>query len=87
MGNAIPRPLKERPTANDRDSGKRERNQPLLARAGIRIFLAGGIFLFPLVARAQQEAERFQQDPVEHVAARVLVALAIIGIGVVIYSL
>jgi cytochrome c nitrite reductase small subunit len=69
------------------NSCKRARNQPLVTRAGIRILLAGGIFLFPLVARAQQEAERFQQDPVEHVAARVLVALAIIGIAVVIYSL
>ncbi len=46
-----------------------------------------GFVLFPLVARAQQEAARFQQDPVERAAARFLVVLAIIGAGVTIYSL
>ena len=46
-----------------------------------------GFVLFPFATRAQQEAARFQQDPVEQVGARVLVTLAIIGIGVVTYSL
>ena len=48
--------------------------------------LNAGVFL-PLTARAQDEGARFQQDPVEQVAVRLLVALAIIGILVVIYSL
>jgi len=47
----------------------------------------GGFAFFPSLARAQQEAARFQMDPVEHAAVRLLVALAIIGIVVVIYSL
>src|SRR5271155_2395947 len=46
-----------------------------------------GFLLFPSLAGAQQEATRFQQDPVEQVGARLLVALAVIGIGLVIYSL
>lgn len=68
-------------------SGTRERKRRLPARAGIQAVLLSGFVLFPFVARAQQEAARFQQDPVEHVAARLLVAMAILGIGVVIYSL
>jgi cytochrome c nitrite reductase small subunit len=46
-----------------------------------------GALLFPLAARAQDEASRFQQDPVETVAVRLLIALAVIGILVVTYSL
>jgi len=46
-----------------------------------------GFVLAPLVAHAQQEAARFQQDPVERVGVRLLVALAIAGAVVVIYSL
>jgi cytochrome c nitrite reductase small subunit len=54
--------------------------------AGIRAPLWAGFLLFPVVARAQ-EALRFQQDPVEHAGARLLATLAILGIGVVIFSL
>lgn len=72
---------------NDGDSRRRERNEPSRTRAATQFFVAAGFFLFPFIARAQQEAERFQQDPVEHVGARVLVAIAIAGIGVVTYSL
>ena len=50
------------------------------------LVLTAGVFL-PLAAQAQDEGARFQQDPVEQVAVRLLVALAIIGILVVIYSL
>ncbi len=58
------------------------------AAGRIRAFALTGCALFsPVVARAQQEAARFQQDPVERAAARFLVALAIIGAAVVIYSL
>ncbi|MFZ3216502.1 MAG: NapC/NirT family cytochrome c [Candidatus Acidiferrales bacterium] len=49
--------------------------------------LLSGVVLFPAVARAQQEAARFQQDPVEHFAARLVGSLAIIGVGLVIFSL
>jgi cytochrome c nitrite reductase small subunit len=56
-------------------------------RAKIPAVLLAGYVLFPLVARAQQEAARFQQDPVEQIGARLVVALAIIGAGVAIYSL
>jgi cytochrome c nitrite reductase small subunit len=55
--------------------------------AVIRTLLVAVPTLFPFTARAQEDAGRFQQDPVELVAARVLVALAIIGIVVVTYSL
>lgn len=55
--------------------------------ARARALSLAAFLLFPLVARAQQEALRFQQDPAEHFAARLLVTLAIFGIGVVIYSL
>ncbi len=59
------------------------------SRAGARVLALqlGGFAFFPSLARAQQEAARFQMDPVEHAAVRLLVALAIIGIVVVIYSL
>ncbi|MGH9711717.1 MAG: NapC/NirT family cytochrome c [Candidatus Acidiferrales bacterium] len=56
-------------------------------RAVVQGTLSAGLILFPSVARAQQEATRFQEDPVEQVAVRVVVTLAVIGIGVVIYSL
>ena len=51
------------------------------------VVLTAGFILFPLLTHAQQEASPFQQDPVEQVAARLLVALALIGIAVVLYSL
>ena len=47
--------------------------------------------VFPLLGAAgsapEDAAAQFQQDPVQQVAARVLVALAVIGVVVVIYSL
>jgi cytochrome c nitrite reductase small subunit len=52
-----------------------------------RVLALTGFVLFPFVARAQQDAQRFQQDPVEHLAARLVVALAFVGILVAIYSL
>src|SRR5260370_22312375 len=69
------------------DSGTRERTRLLPARTGIQAVLLTGFVLFPHVARAQQEAARFQEDPVEQIGARLLVVLAIIGTGVMIYSL
>ena len=69
------------------DSWDRDRKGRSPATARIRAVLLTGFVLFPLVARAQQEAARFQQDPVERAAARFLVVLAIIGAGVTIYSL
>jgi len=54
---------------------------------GTRTLVVAGFVLFPLIARAQEEAARFQQDPVEQAAARFLVVLTIIGAAVVIYSL
>jgi cytochrome c nitrite reductase small subunit len=59
----------------------------LRASARVVALLTAGLAVFPFHARAQQEAARFQMDPVEHAAVRVVVALAIIGIVVVIYSL
>lgn len=67
--------------------GTRDRNRAWSTGARNRALLLVGVILFPVVARAQQEASRFQQDPVEHLAARLVAVLAIIGIGVVIYSL
>src|SRR6267143_6831529 len=68
-------------------SRTRERKRRLRASARILGLLLAGFVLFPFLAGAQQEAARFQTDPVEHAAVRVLVALAITGIVVVIYSL
>ena len=65
----------------------RERNGRSPARARIRALVLTGLVFFPFVAHAQEEAARFQQDPVEHAAARFLVVLAIIGAAVAIYSL
>src|SRR5260370_14440584 len=65
----------------------RERKRGLRASARIPALLLASFVVFPFLARAQQEAARFQMDPVEHAAARLLVALASIGIVVVIYSL
>lgn len=65
----------------------REKSRRWSTAERIGALLSVGFVLFPLAARAQQEAARFQQDPVEQVGARVLVTLAIIGIGVVTYSL
>lgn len=59
----------------------------LPAQARFRALLLASIVLLPLVGRAQQEAARFQQDPVERIGVRLLVALAITGTGVAVYSL
>src|SRR5260370_26830511 len=68
-------------------SRTRKRKRRLRASARILALLLASFVLFPFFAGAQQEAARFQMDPVEHAAARLLVALASIGIVVVIYSL
>ena len=49
--------------------------------------LGASLPLFPVIAQPQLEAARFQQDPVEQVAARLVAALAIRGTTVVIVSL
>lgn len=54
---------------------------------GLRPLLSATLLFFPLVAQAQQEAARFQQDPVEHVAVRLVAGLAILGIALVVVSL
>lgn len=64
-----------------------EQKRRLPMRGAIKAALLAGLFLLPLVARAQEEAKRFQQDPVERAGDRLLVALASIGIVVVIFSL
>src|ERR1700746_1945488 len=74
----------QRNSCNFRTQGNGRR---LSLRAIVRSVLLSGFLLFPAVARAQEEGARFQRDPVEQVAVRVLVALAIIGILVVTYSL
>lgn len=77
-------------TLNDRhgDSKAHKKKSLLSTGVGIRaVLLSTGFMILPFVARARQEASPFQQDPVEQVAARLLVALAIVGIAVVIYSL
>jgi cytochrome c nitrite reductase small subunit len=67
-------------------SRTRQRNR--FSASGMRPFLWTGLVVFsPYLAHAQQEAMRFQQDPVERVAVRLLVALAIAGIAIVVYSL
>jgi hypothetical protein len=45
------------------------------------------LVLIPIVALAQQDSSRFQRDPAEQVGVRLLVILAIVGAGVVVYSL
>jgi len=71
-----------------KDRFKTGKNQKRLLRRGSFIAsLAACLLLFPFIARAQQEGAAFQQDPVEQVAARVVAALAILGIVVVIFSL
>jgi cytochrome c nitrite reductase small subunit len=59
----------------------------MLRRTAIQTALLATLILFPIVAHAQQDASHFQEDPVEQVAVRLLIALAVIGIGIVIYSL
>jgi cytochrome c nitrite reductase small subunit len=58
-----------------------------LRRRGQQALLGAFLLFFPLVARAQEEAARYQQDPVEEIAARLVAALAVLGIVVVIASL
>jgi len=69
-----------------KDCGTRETRSRWSTAEWVGALLSVG-FVFPFVTAAQQEAARFQQDPVEQVGARVLVTLAIIGIAVVTYSL
>jgi hypothetical protein len=69
------------------DSRIKRRRRRFRAGPGFRVLALTGFVLFPFVARAQQDAQRFQQDPVEHLAARLVVALAFVGILVAIYSL
>ena len=45
------------------------------------LVLSAGVFL-PSAAQAQDESARFQQDPVEQVAVRLLVALAITVVAI-----
>jgi cytochrome c nitrite reductase small subunit len=70
-----------------RSCGTKQRSRRSSAAQRVGALLAVGFALFPFVTGAQQEAARFQQDPVEQVGARVLVTLAILGVGVVTYSL
>ena len=49
--------------------------------------LGASLLLLPLIAHAQQPGAQYQQDPVEHVAARLVAGLAILGIAVVVISL
>jgi cytochrome c nitrite reductase small subunit len=70
-----------------RSCGTRERSRRYSAAERVGALLAGGFVLFPFATGAQQEAARFQQDPVEQVGARVLVTLAILGVAIVTYSL
>lgn len=60
---------------------------PWRVQLAARGLLIAVLCLVPLSLRAQQEGAQFQQDPVEHVAARLLVAFALVGIIVVLYSL
>ena len=57
-----------------------------LCRTGLQRLFGATLLLFPLMAQAQETA-RFQQDPVEHAAARLVAVLAILGIALVIVSL
>jgi cytochrome c nitrite reductase small subunit len=79
------RPLMARFPAKDRTEARRQRAPIALAIRPVALSII--LVLFPLVARAQQEEARFQQDPVETAAVRLLVVLAAVGIGLVIYSL
>lgn len=69
------------------DFGTQRHHRRWSTRASMRALLLSGFVLIPFIARAQQEAMRFQQDPVEHFAARLLAFVAILGIGIVLYSL
>ena len=54
----------------------------------IRGLLLGFLLFLAFACQAQQqEGVQFQQDPVEHVAARLLVGVSFLGIAVVLYSL
>jgi cytochrome c nitrite reductase small subunit len=75
------------PASQTSNSMIQEKKGRMATRATIQALVTAGFFFFPALAGAQQEATRFQQDPVEQVGARLLVALAVIGIGLVIYSL
>src|SRR6201987_2023508 len=76
----------QRNSCNFRTQGNGRR---LSLRAIVRSVLLSGFLLFPAVARAQEEGARFQRDPVEQVAVRVLVAgalalpLLITGVGTI----
>jgi cytochrome c nitrite reductase small subunit len=61
--------------------------KPCHGRLALQGFLVAIFCLAPFRALAQQNGVQFQQDPVEQVAARLLVAFALIGIVVVICSL
>jgi cytochrome c nitrite reductase small subunit len=63
----------------------RQKGKQILGR-GTGALLAG-MCLAPVAAYAQQDAARFQQDPVEQAGSRLLVGLAVLGIAVVGYSL
>ncbi len=77
------RPHKNAPGLDRIEKNMKRRLRP----SGWQGLLGASLLLFPLMAQAQQEAARFQQDPVEQVAARLVGALAILGIAVVIVSL
>jgi cytochrome c nitrite reductase small subunit len=53
--------------------------------AGGRLVWFSGVTLAPLLLQAQES--KFQQDPVEHAATRLLTAIILLGIVVVLYSL
>ena len=55
-------------------SWSRERKRRLRAGATVLALQLAGFALFPFLARAQREAERFQMDPVEHAAVWLLAA-------------
>ena len=62
-------------------------SKPPVVNLALRSLVLPCFVLLPAVARAQEEAARFQQDPVEQIAVRLLAGLAVIGVLIVTYSL
>jgi nitrate/TMAO reductase-like tetraheme cytochrome c subunit len=58
-----------------------------LKRGFERLLLLMGATLIPLAGRAQQEAAKFQEDPVDQYGSRFLTAMIVAGIILVLYSL
>jgi NapC/NirT cytochrome c family protein len=58
-----------------------------LRKRFLRLLCLCGWALVPLAASAQQEAAKFQQDPVDYYGSRFLTVVIFVGIALVLYSL